>query len=270
MRDLEKAGRRSDAALLAVSGPHLNMQDSGYYRWGCVWVGVGWGVARGTGGDKGRKPQMKQVLESTGEAGAACRPIRPWAGCLLLPRTPAIQTLPSPPPGRYNLYIESQAYASNLKHKLATGSLVVAPQHQAGRLRCPRQLRCPSGQTPGHAHASCWPAALPRPRKRCLLPFAQQPPPPPPSAVPRVLWAGPGPGGALRAGARCPRGGVRAGGRRLLPLQRPLMARGGLRRLALQPPLMQEGGCPLPAFTTAALMPTLLGCCAALRCGTVP
>ncbi|KAL4422975.1 hypothetical protein ABPG75_009172 [Micractinium tetrahymenae] len=62
VQDLKKAGRHEDAALLAVSGPHLNMQDSGYYR--------------------------------------------------------------------YNLYIESQAYASNLKQKLATGSLVVAPRLQ--------------------------------------------------------------------------------------------------------------------------------------------
>ncbi|KAL4451241.1 hypothetical protein ABPG77_009313 [Micractinium sp. CCAP 211/92] len=62
VRQLEKAGRHSDASLLAVSGPRLNMQDSGYYR--------------------------------------------------------------------YTLYIESQAYASNLKHKLATGSLVVAPKLQ--------------------------------------------------------------------------------------------------------------------------------------------
>lgn len=46
-------------------------------------------------------------------------------------------------PCRYNLYIESKAYASNLKQKLATGSLVVAPQLQAGDSSLSALLRRP-------------------------------------------------------------------------------------------------------------------------------
>lgn len=47
---------------------------------------------------------------------------------------------------RYTLYIESQAYASNLKHKLATGSLVVAPKLQAGTLGPPAAGAAPPAQ----------------------------------------------------------------------------------------------------------------------------
>ena len=105
---LKATGRHDDAALISVLKPPVALQDSCDYRWAA-------------------RPQHLAL--------SACLLVHlpghlPITPIFLLPsrdhRTCHRPRLRPPPPCRYNMYIESDSYASNLKQKLVCGSVLVA------------------------------------------------------------------------------------------------------------------------------------------------